>query len=321
MKNKIILIVGVAVVLLWGCKKDEVKVPGYLHLDKIGLQERADANAASPEGFLTCDIDAVELIAYWSGDEKETILGTFQLPCTLPVLRDKNITRLTLVPVIKQNGIAATRIEYPYYERIVLNDVPLVTDSTTNIGTQNAEGEWEVQTCYRPWTVQQIVDGQILTTSDTVFKVLAQEYFEAIQFTTIFDSSKVDRTTDPNLIRSGTGSGVIVVSADKQTLDFEINNDIVCNDPTAYLYLEMDYKTDVRLSVGMKSAYYDGGTTSTQSAMTLYETTEWKKIYINLGRLWSQFNYHSTFRVVFSALNTSGNGGNVYLDNVKLLQL
>lgn len=324
MKKTIILMVGVVAMVLCGCKKENtVKCPGYLHLDKIDVVERADAVTPSPVGFLSSDVDAVQLVAFWEGDEEETNLGTYQLPCTLPVLRDKPITRLRVTPVVKQNGIAATRIEYPYYEYIRLTDVPLATDSTTNLGVQDAEGNWTLSTTYRPWTVQTIVDGQILSVSDTLVKVLAQEYFEAVQPTWIFyDTNEVvGRTIDPALICSGTGSGVVDVPANKQTLDFEIKNDIVCNDPTAYLYLEMDFKTDLRLSVGMRSAYYDGGTQSLQSAMTLYETQEWKKIYINLGRLWSQFNYHSTFRIVFTALNSEGKGGKVYLDNVKLLQM
>ncbi|MBO4752599.1 MAG: hypothetical protein J5526_07650 [Bacteroidales bacterium] len=322
-KKSIILIAGVALIMC-GCKKEnEVKCPGYLHLDKIDVVERADAGAPSPVGFLSSDVDAVQITAFWEGDEDETNLGVYQLPCTLPVLRDKTITRLRLVPVVKQNGIAATRIEYPYYEYIRLTDVPLATDSTTNLGVQDADGKWTLSTTYRPWTVQQIVDGQILSVSDTLVKVLAQEYFEASQVTWIFyDTNRVvDRTVDPAEICTGTGSGVVNVPADKQTLTFEINNDIVCNDPGAYLYLEMDFKTDVRLSVGMKSAYYSGGTQSLQSAMTLYETNEWKKIYINLGRLWAQFNHNSKFRVVFTALNSEGTGGKVYLDNVKLLQM
>lgn len=324
MKKTIILMVGVVAMVLCGCKKENtVKCPGYLHLDKIDVVECADAGTPSPVGFLSSDVDAVQITAFWEGDEEETNLGVYQLPCTLPVLRDKTITRLRLVPVVKQNGIAATRIEYPYYEYIRLTDVPLATDSTTNLGVQDADGKWTLTTTYRPWTVQQIVDGQILSVSDTLVKVLAQEYFEASQVTWIFyDTNRVvDRTVDPAEICTGTGSGVVNVPADKQTLTFEINNDIVCNDPGAYLYLEMDFKTDVRLSVGMKSAYYSGGNQSTQSAMTLYETSEWKKIYINLGRLWAQFNHNSKFRVVFTALNSEGTGGKVYLDNVKLLQM
>lgn len=321
MRYKIYLPLLVAALLLCGCKKDNSeKSPSFLHMDQMTVVERADASVASPDGFLSCDIDAVQLLAYWDGDEAETNLGVFQLPCTVPVLRKDTIRGLTVVPVIKQNGIAATRIEYPYYELVTLKNIPLATDSTTNIGTPDAEGLWTVSTTYRPWTVQQIVNGQVLEVSDTVVKVLAQEYFEEIQYSLIFDN-KVSRTIEPSEIRSGTGSGYVVVADSVSTVDFEINSDIVCNDPSAYLYLEMDYKTDVRLSVGMKSAYYEGGNVSTQSAMTLYETKEWKKIYINMGRLWSQFNHNSKFRIAFSALNSEGKGGKVYLDNVKLMQM
>ena len=64
--------------LLCGCKKDNSeKSPSFLHLDKVVVVERTDASIASPEGFLSCDIDAVQLLAYWSGDEEETNLGVF----------------------------------------------------------------------------------------------------------------------------------------------------------------------------------------------------------------------------------------------------
>ncbi len=321
MRSKIFLSLLIVAFVMCGCKKDNSeKAPSFLHLDKVTLVERTDASVVSPEGFLSCDIDAVQLLAYWDGDDEETNLGVYQLPCTVPALRKDTITRLIIVPVIKQNGIAATRVEYPYYEYVYLYNVPIATDSTTNIGTPDADGLWTVSTTYRPWTVQQIVNGQVLSVSDTVVKVLAQEYFDDIQYSLIFDS-KVHRTTEASEIRSGTGSGYVVVADSASTVDFEINSDIICNDPNAYLYLEMDYKTDVRLSVGMKSAYYDGGNTSIQSAMTLYETDKWKKIYINMGRLWTQFNRNSKFRIVFSALNSEGKGGFVYLDNVKLVQM
>lgn len=321
MRHRILVFTAAALMLLCGCKKDTKiysDIPAWLHLDRIEIVERADAVEPSPNGFLSSDIDAVQLVAFWTGDDEETNLGTFQLPCTLPVLRNDTISRLIVRPVVKQNGIAATRIEYPYYETVYLSGIPLVADSTTNIGVQDAGGQWVVSTSYRPWTEQRVVDGEVIVTPDSLFKVLAQEYFEDTVL--IFDS-KVQQSMAAEDVRTGTGSGVIVVGASASTVDFEINSDIICNDAGAYLYLEMDYKTDVRLSVGMKSAYHTGGNQSTQSAMTLYETSQWKKIYINLGRLWSQFNHNPTFRVVFSALNSEGKGGKVYLDNVKLLQM
>ena len=315
MREVRIICLMIVVSVLAGCTKfdGDVKVPAYIHLDRMGVEKRAGSGAQ--DGFITSAIDAVQLVAYWEGDESETELGTFQLPCTVPVLRKDTITRLRITPVVKQNGIAATRIEYPYYEYVTLEKVNIASDSTTNLGAKDSLGEWFINTTYRPWTTN------LSITSDTLLKVLAQEYFEDIQFTISF-SDKVTRLTNDPIVRTGTGCGIVVVpDSSNRSVDFEIENEIECNDPTAYLYLEMDYKTDVRLSVGMRSAYYDGGTEDTQSAVTLYATQEWKKIYINLGRLWSQFNHHAKFHVVFSALNSDGTGGKVYLDNVKLLQM
>ena len=311
-----IVAVMLCVLVLVACKKDEHKVsePAYLHLDRMDVVGRQDNTAIVNEGFYTSNIDAVQLIAYWEGDAAETELGTFQLPCTVPVLSCDTITRLNIVPIVKQNGISATRIEYPYYEYITLENVPLKTDSITNLGEKDSTGLYALHTTYRPWTTN------LSSTSDTLVKVLAEEYFEAIQFSISF-SDKVDRLTNSDLVRSGTGSGVVNVPDTVSMLEFEIEDEIICNDPTAYLYLEMDYKTDVMMSVGMRSSYRSGGTEDTQSAITLYASPEWKKIYINLGRLWAQFNHNANFHVVFAALNSEKTGGKIYLDNVKLLQL
>lgn len=311
------ILLAAALLLVTGCKKHNYSdIPAYLHLDKMDVVDKSGSGA--PAGFFTSEIDAVQLIAYWEGDEAETILGTFQLPCTIPVMRNETITRLDVVPVIKQNGIAATRIEYPYFKYVYLTDVPLAADSTTNLGTQDSTGIWVLSTEYKPWRQW---SASNTGSSDTLITVMAEEYFEKIQYSILF-TSPMDRIVDNADVRTGTGSGMVHVTRDKDAIDFEIDKTIEVNDPTKNLYLEMDYRTDVKLSVGMRSSYRAGGTEDTQSAITLYETNgKWRKIYINLGRLWSQFNYNSTFHVVFSALNSDGVDGYVYLDNVKLLTI
>lgn len=301
------MICACALLILAGCTKfdGDVTVPAYIHLDRIAVTDTPGASISSQEGFFSHYIDAAQIVVWFEGDEAETVLGTFQLPCTVPVLRNQMIDKMRIVPVVKQNGIAATRIEYPFYEYINLDSIPLSSDSTTNIGEQDADGLWSLTTHYK---------------SQKLMKVLAEEYFEKIQMQTSFDSV-MGRITDSPTVCTGTGCGVVHVKANQSTVDFEIKNTLVEQNKTAYLYLEMDYKTDVRLSVGMRSAYYSGGSEDTQSAITLYANSEWQKIYINLGKLWSQFNYNSTFHIVFSALNTDGIDGNVYLDNVKIITI
>jgi hypothetical protein len=108
--------------------KGDVEVPAYLHLDRVDIVPQAQ-NAPSVEaGFYTHIIDAVQLVCWFEGDGAETNLGVFQLPFTVPVLRHGVAKYLRVVPVVKQNGIAGSRIAYPYYHTIELNDIKLAAE-------------------------------------------------------------------------------------------------------------------------------------------------------------------------------------------------
>lgn len=284
----------------------DVTVPAWLHIDAIDVIPQ-DENAPSIEdGFYSSLVDAVQLVAYFEGDEAETNLGTFQMPCTLPVLRHGKIKYLNVTPCVKQNGIASTRIEYPYLQRQRIEGLSLTPDSITNIGTRDtATGRYILHTFYHPLPR---------------LAILAEDYFEPTSFSTHFDSTLTWVKNDPTNACTGQGYGAVHVDKSQQTVRFYIPEEFSV-DKTKYLYLEMDYRTDVLFEVYLTGFVNASSNASTMPVMKLYANDHWQKIYINLGKAWSQFNYNNPISISFAALNTEGIEGDIRIDNIKIVTI
>ena len=284
----------------------DVSVPAYLHLDAIDIVPQTE-NAPSVEaGFYSSLVDAVQLVAYFEGDEAETNLGTFQLPCTLPVLRHGTMKYLHVVPCVKQNGVASTRIEYPYFQWQRIEGLRLAPDSITNIGTlDTATGRYTIRTHY--YNLSRL-------------EILAEDYFEPTSFATHFDSTLTWVKNDPQNACTGQGYGTVHVTDSQSTVRFYIPEEFTV-DKTKYLYLEMDYHADMLFEVYLTGFVTSSTNASTMSVMKIYANHGWQKIYINLGKAWSQFNYNNPISVSFAALNTEGIEGDVRIDNIKLITI
>ena len=241
-------------------------------------------------------IDAAHVVLWVKGDAEETNLGVFQLPCRIPVLRHGKIDRITIEPVVKQNGIASTRIAYPFYKVLTFENIYLAPDSVTAFDT--------------------------LTTryiSRQAMKVAWQEFFEPGQNSIRLDTC-VDRISNkPDTVLSDHGCGVVRVKKDQKYVNFWADTTFRVSDPTAYIYLEMEYWSDFDFSVGFNNPQVNGGQNEIRSAMTIYKNDRWNKIYINLGRLWAWYNYYPDIRLYFTILNNEGREGNLFLDNMKVV--
>ena len=288
--------------LLAACERFEgdQAVPAYLAIDSISVANTPGSSASQLQGYFTSLIDCAEVTVYVKGDTAQTSLGVYELPCCVPLLRAGVIDRVLVSPVVKQNGIAATHIAYPYYTAIELSDVVAAPDDTTRLGSlvthYNAKGRCAWQEFFEP-------GAQGLELDSVVQRLLYNQ------------PGGIDTILADN------GCGVIHVSAEQTTLDFWSKDtiDLSHYGADSYLYLEMDYWTDFRLSVGMKAPIMQGGAPAVKSAMVLRPNQGWHKIYINLGRLWGQFGHNPAPRLYFSVLNSGRQAGNVYLDNMKLL--
>lgn len=279
----------------------DTQIPSYIKIDAINLVDNPSDSWSQERGFFSSDIDAVNIVFWKQGDTAETVLGTFQLPCKVPVLRNGLIDYFRITPVVKQDGIASKRIYYPFYETLTFDSITLVADSLYDFGT--------LQTRYIP---------------KTKMKVLWKEMFEPGPGDLTLDSTVV-RCYSLDTVRASFGDygcGVIRVPKGTTSLSFATDTTYNISDPQAILYLEMDYWSDFDFSVELKNPAYQQGPINLTPHMTIYGKPEkgWQKIYINIGSTWSQhFNHYPDIRPHFTILNNEGHAGNLFLDNIKLI--
>ncbi len=292
------------------CKKfqGDVTVPAFIHIGSIDVVRQAQNAPSNEEGFYTSDIDVVELVCYFEGDAAETRLGAYELPCTVPVLRHGKMKYLTINPAVKQNGVSGTHIDYPFYQPIRLEEVPLTATDTTFLGTYNeSTGLYQLHTSYFP-------KGNRL-------RVLTECYFEPTSFATCFDSNVTWVSNDPEGACTGQGYGLVHVTAADSILTFGFTDSTEFNPGDArILYMELEYKTDLPLYIHMLGfSTTEGGTITSKSVMCINPKNRWNKIYVNLGRTWGQFYYRVPISVYFQVVNEKRIEGDILIDNIKVI--
>lgn len=311
-RNRLYYILAAVLIVLSfnACQRFEgaVTVPSYIYIGGIDVVRQAQYAPSSEDGFYSSNIDVVELFAYFEGDATETRLGAFELPCTVPVLREGKMKYLTVNAAVKQGGISGVHIAYPFYQPIRLENVELKANDTTFLGTyDSAAHDYMLHAHYYP--------------KGSRLKVLAECYFEPTSFSTCFDSNVVWVANDPAGACTGQGYGRIHLNDTTPLLNFGFADSNEFNPANSrILYMEMDFKIDMPLWIHMLGFLTGStGTVTSKSVQALNPTTQWKKIYINLGRTWSQFNYNTPISVYFQAVNEKGINGDLLIDNIKVL--
>lgn len=292
------------------CKKfqGDVTVPAFIHIGSIDVVRQSYNAPSNEEGFYTSAIDVVELVCYFEGDEAETRLGAYELPCTVPVLRHGKMKYLTINPAVKQNGVSGAHIDYPFYQPIRLEDVPLTACDTTYLGSYDERtGDYRLHTSYYP-------RGERL-------RVLAECYFEPTSFATCFDTNVTWMANDPAGACTGQGYGRVHIGKNDSIFNFGFVDSTEFDPGTArILYMELEYKTDLPLYVQMLGfSTAQGSAITSKSVMCINPKDHWNKMYINLGRTWSQFMYRAPISVYFQVVNERGIEGDILIDNIKVI--
>lgn len=282
----VVFIFVLNLLLLSSCEKfsGDQEIPAYLEIDTVMLSTLYSEQGSASHSI--CDA-----WVYLDGE----ILGTFELPARFPVLANGKHT-LTVLPGIKKDGIASTRVEYPYYN-VIEKQIPLAPDSTTSVTN--------LKSTYKSST-----------------KFLWMEDFEdvALSLDTTKRSTVKMKNTDPDSENTfeGQHSGEALLTSD--TSYFEAVTHAAYSISTATpTYLELNFKSNNTLTVGVY--LYGSANLYEVPIITLFSTDgRWKKIYIDLSTSINAYSGMSTFRVYFSTYKDSGvSTGEIFLDNCKLV--
>jgi hypothetical protein len=241
--------------------------------------------------------DIVDAWVYADGE----FIGVFELPTRVPILKS-GTTNLTILAGIKRNGLATDRAPYPFFK------------------SYNLEYD--------------LVEARV----DTLIPVI--EYNEALNFVwmedfedgrislektgTITTVDSISITNQPNEVFSYDGvdnnaSGVVKIDTGLQFMEFSSVQLFDLPRQGNEIYLELNYKTDVELIVGLYPI--SGNVVQRVPVVNLFPTNEWRKAYISLKEDVNASEFQGLdFRLVFGAQSNAKTGNNfVYLDNLKLM--
>jgi hypothetical protein len=259
-------------------------IPAYLSIDSIYLQ-----TDYSLEGS-----DSQNITDAWVYVD-DYLVGTFQLPARFPVLKEGKHT-LSVIPGVKKDGIASTRITYPFYNTVT-QSVNFVPDSTFMVGV--------LKTTY---------------ISTAKFKWI--EAFEDVTISLDTTSrSMVNIEVTPSgspLVFEGMHSGIVQMDSALNFFEAATHNYFPI--PKAPVFLEMNFNTNTSFQAGVIIYTTDYIIYQTPVLNLVPTNNKWKKIYIDLTTTLNSYSNSTNFKVYFGGFKDAAIlHGTILLDNVKLV--
>ena len=291
--NKTFFSIGILLALLQGACSTfdkEEPLPSYIRITGIDLKTPTDNSQGSSSSNVS---DAWVYI-------NDNLQGVYPMPTRFPVLQSGNV-QLSVRSGIVQNGIDATRIDYPFY---------------------NA---WDTTIELKEKEILSLKPRIIGYKSGTVFHL--NEDFEGLGLNfekTSSSANDIFKSSNPSLVFEGNNCGKFEILSG--TIDVTVATTKLYDLPKqgASVFLEMNYKINQPMEVGV---FAQNGAQIKQSSVLGLRTTVneqgeqvWKKVYIDLTQAISNETYASGYKIYFYAKQVDGVSNPLFLvDNVKLI--
>ena len=256
----------------------ENPVPAFLYIPAFSLTTK------SGEGTSAHKI--TDAWVYVDGQ----INGVFQLPITLPVV-ELGQHEISIFAGVRNNGTRSNPVIYPFYNTFT-------TKLDLKVG--------KIDTI-RPITTY---------ISNSQFKIL-----EDFEFSNIF---RIDRDNNSTIrftnVENGFEgkSGQIILTKSNPTMEKATSLKTQLSESAQNIYLEMHYKTDAFISVGLVGSDNLGDISTYK--IVLFPNKEWNKTYINLTNEAKDLRKKDFQIVLKSSLPDSLSTASIMIDNVKLIQ-
>ncbi len=269
---KKILLLLTATILI-ACKKDKTEaIPAYLKIDAITLNEGSSTDNIT---------DAWVYI-------NEQLQGVYELPAEFPVLESER-KHIRIKAGIKINGIASSRIAYPFYKSFI--DSATFTPSKTTT-----------------------IHPTVSYTDSAKFFV---EDFEGVGLDI---SNSTNSDTVLIKLTDSLGNKYAAGILNDSLITFEIATKELFNLPQAGapVFLELDYKNTTSFLVGVYVNYPES--VVQKDLLWVNPKQDWNKIYVNLTSIISQGINASSFKVFIGMRRDFSESQNeIYFDNLKVV--
>ncbi len=258
----------------FSCNKENNDIPSYVKINDVDLLYNQDFGA---------NTENITDVWFYIDDNLQ---GVYEMPVEFPILNE-GIQNIRIKAGVKANGIASTRVQYPFYNSY-FDTIELNQDESKIISpifTYNNEFEAEIEDFESSGT---IIDSTL--NSEIDFSIISENQNH-------YAYAKIDT---PNI-------------------NFEASTqDLILPQQGAPVYLEIDYKSSTEFLVGMYINY----TQSVEKRELVWVTskTDWNKIYINLTSTVSESIGAISFKVFINMRrNDPSISEEISFDNVKIL--
>ncbi len=280
-KGLLTIIIVAALLFLNSCKKSSL-VPAYIHIDHIALNSTYEIDGTNSSKIT----DAWVYV-------DDNLIGIYELPATFPVLASGS-HKITVKAGIKINGIAKSRGYYPFFQTY-----------STNINLQSELIDTiQPEVTYYPNKIKWKEDFEDAGVSIIRFTGSDTSFYKTTLLSDAFE---------------GSYSALAELDATHPTVICVSDSSFEIPQNQSPVYLELNYKTNVYLSIGMIGKLASG-TSDPIETIILNPTDEWNKIYIDLT---STVNYTVNtlgFKIFFKAEKLSDVANpKIFIDNIKLL--
>jgi hypothetical protein len=224
------------------------------------------------------------------------LIGAFELPCRIPVLQSGK-HKVSIGAGVQLNGSSSLRTPYLFYRFHEQENVNLEPGQTTNISPTFSYFD------------------------SLTFAFKAN--FDDLSGNKLTSTSSSDTTlslcNDPARVFEGAGSCLVELFRDSGFVDFQMIDPVSLPKGGANVFMEINYKNNTDLLVGLRS-YYTGASTKEEQVITLRPTDSWNKVYINLTRQVSSQINAINYRIFFQTSKRSGSEPlEVLIDNFKII--
>jgi hypothetical protein len=273
-----------AIIFIASCDKfqGDQTIPSYIHIDNFTITTNMSQGSSSSKiSDVWIDVDY-------------DLVGAFQMPSTFPVLKSGR-QLVSLWAGIKMNGIASSRIRYPFFQPDTMY-VDLSEGKIINLSPS---------TTYYPSTV-----------------FVWMENFEqggiSMEKTAKSDTNMI-RISDPQLVFEGGFSGAVYLDDAHPLVEVStIDAWSLPRDGTP-VFLEMNYKTNNLFTVGVYGI--NSSTIIQQPVIVLNHFDTWNKIYINLTPTVDGMTSAAEYKIFIGATKEDGVAQPaIYIDNMKLVR-
>ena len=267
-------------------------VPAYLSVDSLSFYTDNDLQGTDNQKI-------ADVWVYVDDD----VIGGFELPALIPILAE-GIHKLEIRPGIILNGIPETRAPNPCWEPIITYSFNFVPDSISK------------------------TTGTSTYTSNSVF--VWMEDFEDASL-----AIKKSNNSDTGIVRTQPAnapdafldeysffSGISYLDKERpylQLVSDDGNDAGFVFDRGDFIFLELNYKNDVPLTIGLYIKLMDN-TVEDRSFLNISPSDDWNKIYINFTPIVNETVDAVYYNVYINAsLDSETDQARIKLDNIKLV--